>query len=74
MYRNKEGDPLNLVRMNGKEIASFEQFAKAEEVQGEYGGQIASFEWVWSPKGPGGRPMKIFNRETGAQDPFVQRA
>ena len=74
MYRNRAGGPLNLVRMNGKEIASFEQFARAEEVQGEYGGQIASFEWVWSPKGPGGRPMRIFNRETGEQDPFVQRA
>lgn len=74
MYKNKAGGPLNLVRMNGKEIASFEQFAKAEEVQGEYGGQIASFEWVWSPKGPGGRPMKMFNRETGEQDPFVQQA
>ncbi len=74
VYRNKAGGPLNLVRMNGKEIASFEQFAKAEEVQGEYGGQIASFEWVWSPKGPGGRPMKMFNRETGEQDPFVERA
>lgn len=73
-YLNKAGGPLNLVRMNGKEIASFEQFAKAEEVQGEYGGQIASFEWVWSPKGPGGRPMKMFNRETGEQDPFVQKA
>jgi enterochelin esterase-like enzyme len=45
MYRNKAGGPLNLVRMNGKEIASFEQFARAEGVQGEYGGQIASFEW-----------------------------
>lgn len=74
MYKNKSGGPLNLVRMNGKEVASFEQFAKAEEVQGEYGGQIASFEWVWSPKGPGGRPMKMFNRETGEQDPFVQQA
>jgi enterochelin esterase-like enzyme len=74
MYRNKVGGPLNLVRMNGKEVASFEQFARAEEVQGEYGGQIASFEWVWSPKGPGGRPMKEFNRETGEQDPFVQEA
>ena len=73
-YLNKAGGPLNLVRMSGKEIASFEQFAKAEEVQGEYGGQIASFEWVWSPKGPDGRPMKLFNRETGEQDPFVQRA
>ena len=74
VYKNKSGGPLNLVRMNGKEVATLEQFAKAEQVQGEYGGQFTSFEWVWSPKGPGGRPMKLFNRETGEQDPFVQQA
>jgi len=73
-YRTKDGRVLNLVRMNGKEIASVEQFAKAEEVQGEYGGQFASFEWVWSPKGPDGRPMKLFNRQTGELDPFVEKA
>ena len=73
-YRTKDGRVLNLVRMNGKEIASVEQFAKAEEVQGEYGGQFASFEWVWSPKGPDGRPMKLFNRQTGELDLFVEKA
>jgi enterochelin esterase-like enzyme len=73
-YRTKDGRVLNLVRMNGKEVASVEQFAKAEEVQGEYGGQFASFEWVWSPKGPDGRPMKLFNRQTGELDPFVEKA
>lgn len=73
-YRTTDGRVLNLVRENGKEIASLEQFAKAEQVQGEYGGQFASFEWAWSPRGPDGRPMKLFNRETGEQDPLVQRA
>jgi hypothetical protein len=73
-YRTKDGKPLNLVRMNGKDIASLEQFVKAEQVEGEYGGQYASFEWVWSPKGADGRPMKLFNRETGELDPFVVRA
>ncbi len=74
VYKNKSGGTLNLVRMNGKEVASFEQFARAEQVQGEYGGQIASFEWVWSPKGQDGRPVKMFNRETGEQNPEIQRA
>lgn len=73
-YRGKDGHPLNLVRMNGKDIATIEQFAKAERVQGEYGGQFASFDSVWSPRGIDGRPMKLFNRETGDQDPFVQQA
>ena len=73
-YRTAEGKERNLVRMNGKDLASFEQFAKQEEVQGEYGGQLASFEWVWSPKGPDGRPMRLFNRVTGVLNPEVQKA
>ncbi|HYK87648.1 MAG TPA: enterochelin esterase, partial [Acidobacteriota bacterium] len=69
-----DGKPRNLARGNGKELASIEQFARQEEVQGEYGGQMASFEYVFSPKGPDGRPMRLFNRITGEQDPAVQRA
>jgi S-formylglutathione hydrolase FrmB len=73
-YTNKDGKPKNLVRANGQDIASVEQFAKQEAVLGEYGGQFASFEWVWSPKGPDGRPMKLFNRDTGELDPAVEQA
>ncbi|MEE2913009.1 MAG: alpha/beta hydrolase, partial [Planctomycetota bacterium] len=29
------------------------------------GGQIGSFEWVFSPQGADGRPKKMFDRETG---------
>ena len=73
-YRKSDGTARNLVRRNGKELASFEEFVKQEEVAGDYGGQIASFEWVFSPRGPDGRPMKLFNRVTGEQDPVVQKA
>jgi hypothetical protein len=73
-YIGRDGRPLNLVRNKGKEIASFEQFVKQEEVLGPVGGQIASFEWVWSPKGPDGRPLQLFNRATGEQNPAVQDA
>jgi len=74
VYRRVDGTPRNLVRRNGKPIASLEEFVKREEILGEYGGQFASFEWVWSPRGLDGRPMKLFNRTTGEQDPFVQQA
>jgi S-formylglutathione hydrolase FrmB len=74
MYRKADGTARNLVRQHGKLVTSFEEFAKKEDVLGEYSGQMASFEWVWSPKGRDGRPMKLFNRETGDQDPFVQQA
>ena len=45
--------------------------ARAEAVLGPYGGQIASFEWVFSPRGKDGRPQQMFNRVTGAVDPDV---
>lgn len=72
-YHTREGNPKNLVRMGGRNLVSIEEFAKQEEVVGEYGGQFASFEWVWSPKGQDGRPMRLFNRVTGEQNPVVQR-
>jgi hypothetical protein len=64
-YRERDGSPKQLVRMGGKFIVSIEEFARQEAVTGEYGGQLASFEWVWSPRGQDGRPMKLFNRQSG---------
>lgn len=72
-YKRADGTDKNLVRSKGKELASIEQFVKQEEVQGPVGGQMASFDWVFSPKGPDGRPMQLFNRETGEQNPVVQK-
>ena len=40
----------------------------------EYGGQMYSFEAVLSPRGEDGRPMPLFDRETGAIDPVVAAA
>ncbi|WP_297221714.1 alpha/beta hydrolase-fold protein [Thermomonas sp.] len=71
VYRRADGTTIPLVRMNGKVVASFEQFAKIEAVTGPYGGQMASFEWVFSPRGADGRPMPLFDRRTGAVDPAV---
>src|SRR5262245_50071974 len=50
-YKTRDGKARNLIRMNGREISTIEEFARLEDVLGEYGGQLASFEWVWSPKG-----------------------
>ena len=70
-YRDAKGTPTPLVRDKGKLIATFEQFAKMERVIGPYGGQLASFEWVFSPKGPDGRPLQLYDRVTGKVDPQV---
>jgi hypothetical protein len=32
---------------------------------------MASFDWVFSPRGPGGRPEPMFDRTTGDVDPKV---
>ncbi len=65
VYRRPDGSAYPLVRDKGKVLATFEQFAKQEEVLGSYGGQIASFDWVFSPRGQDGKPEQMFNRETG---------
>ncbi|WP_027485532.1 alpha/beta hydrolase-fold protein [Rhodanobacter sp. OR87] len=71
VYRKPDGTPYPLVRDKGKVLASFEAFAQLERVLGEYGGQMASFEWVFSPRGADGRPLPMFDRDTGAVDPAV---
>ena len=71
VYRKADGSPYPLVRDKGKVLATVEQFAKLERVFGPYGGQLASFEWVFSPRGQDGRPEPMFNRDTGDVDPTV---
>ncbi|MGI4881263.1 MAG: alpha/beta hydrolase-fold protein [Janthinobacterium lividum] len=70
-YHDAAGKPLPLVRDKGKVIATLEQFARIERTLGPVGGQLASFDWVFSPKGADGRPMPMFDRATGAVDPVV---
>lgn len=70
-YRRDDGSAIPLVRDKGRLVATFEQFARLEEVVGPVGGQLASFEWVFSPRGADGRPVPMFDRGTGAVDPTV---
>jgi len=74
MYRTAASAARNVFRDAGKDVMSVEQLTRLEQVEGDYGGQLASFEWVFSPKGPSGAPMQLFNRITGELDPEVQKA
>jgi hypothetical protein len=67
-YRAENGSPRMFIRMDGKDTQSMEDLAKQERVLGDYGGQLASFEWVFSPRGKDGRPMPLFDRDTGNID------
>jgi hypothetical protein len=70
-FHRDDGSPLMFIRMGGKDTQSLEDLALQERVLGEYGGQLASFEWVFSPRGKDGRPMPLFDRGTGTIDPEV---
>lgn len=71
MYRKTDGSSYPLVRDKDVVKGTVEQFAGLERVLGEYGGQLASLEWVFSPRGKDGRPQPMFDRDTGAIDPAV---
>ena len=74
-YHDAQGKPWSLVRMGDQDnFMSLEDYAHQEAVVGPYGGQLASFEWVFSPRGNDGRPEPIFDRQTGAVDPEVAKA
>jgi len=70
-YRNSDGTPNPILRDQGQPRATMQQLAGLESVLGDYGGQLGSFEWVFSPRGPDGRPQHLFNRVTGDIDPDV---
>ena len=73
-YKGPGGEPRNIFRYKEKKVFSWHQFAHFARVVGEYGGQIESFEAVFSPRSEDGRPMELFDRETGAINPLVQKA
>lgn len=72
-YVDPDGKAIGLVRRNGKFVVSIKEFTERELSRGAYGGQIASFDAVFSPKGEDGRPMPMFDRKTGQIDAFVAK-
>jgi len=74
MYRRPDGSLRMLVRIGGRDTESLELVAKRERVLGDYGGQFASYEWVFSPRGEDGRPQQLFDRDTGVINPAVADA
>ncbi len=67
MYVGADGNERGLARRNGEIMLTYREFVAREEVLGP-GGQIHSFEAVFSPRLVNGEPMPIFDRETGEVD------
>ncbi|WP_339730365.1 alpha/beta hydrolase-fold protein [uncultured Gimesia sp.] len=70
MYRDAANQPRPLARMGQVPVLWYESFAKMEHVLG-HGGQLRSFEAVFSPRGKDGTPLKLYDRETGTIDSQV---
>ena len=71
MYRDANGAVRPLERGRGAVAMTIEQAARLEAVLGHDGGQLRSFEWVFSPRGRRNAPANLFDRETGNVDPAV---
>jgi S-formylglutathione hydrolase FrmB len=72
-FRDEEGERRPIARMGGRAVLFLDKFSKLEDVIGE-GGQLHSFEAVFSPLGPDGRPRPLWDRASGKVDPETAKA
>ena len=72
-YRRADGTPTRWSAITAARSPRSSNSRSWRRVLGAYGGQFASFDWVFSPKGPDGRPLQMFDRATGAVNPAIVR-
>jgi hypothetical protein len=73
MYVDPDGDRRPLGRVNNRAVIWYDSFTRMEDLLGP-GGQLHSFEAVFSPRGDDGRPKPLWNRATGVIDTAVAEA
>jgi S-formylglutathione hydrolase FrmB len=73
MFTDEAGVPRPIARIGGRPILYFKSFSHMETVMG-HGGQLGSFEAVFSPRGSDGNPQRLWDRETGKIDPDVAKS
>ncbi len=73
MFQDHEGKQRPIARAGTRPILFVEGFSKMEDVVGD-GGQLHSFEAVFSPLGPDGKPRPLYDRATGAVDTDVAKS
>ena len=72
-FKLADGSPRPVARRGNTAMVFNEPFSKMEEVLGD-GGQLASFEFVFSPLDDRGRPRRLWDRATGAVDHDAAKA
>jgi hypothetical protein len=72
MFTDDVGKPRPLARLNKQVVMYYKPFSDMEVVMGR-GGQLQSFEAVFSPRGADGQPAPLWNRTTGKIDHAVAK-
>jgi hypothetical protein len=73
MFTDGDGKKRPIARRGNTPSIYYQPFSDMEVVMG-HGGQLGSFEAVFSPRGPDGKPKPLWDRKTGAVDPEVAKA
>jgi hypothetical protein len=73
VFTDDKGALRPLAHQGKKILLHFKPFSDMEEVMG-HGGQLRSFEAVFSPKGADGQPLKLWDRQTGKVNTAVAKA
>jgi pimeloyl-ACP methyl ester carboxylesterase len=73
MFRDPQGARRPIARHGETPTLWFDTFSKMDDVLGR-GGQLRSFEAVFSPLDADGQPRRLWDRATGQIDPEVAKA
>ncbi len=73
LYFDEQGDRRPIARSGEQVLLWYESFGKMDDVLGR-GGQLRSFEAVFSPLDNDGLPRRLWDRTTGRIDPSVAQA
>lgn len=73
MFRDRAGERRPIARVGGEPRVFYDTFSQMEEVMGP-GGQLYSFEAVFSPLAADKTPAQLWNRKTGIIDMKVAEA
>jgi S-formylglutathione hydrolase FrmB len=73
VFTDEKGKPRPIARRGSQPVLFYKGFSDMEVVFGR-GGQLGSFEAVFSPRGTDGKPRPLWDRKTGAVDPEVARS
>jgi hypothetical protein len=73
LFVDEKGESRPLARRGKDVLVRYKPFSDMEVVMGR-GGQLFSFEAVFSPRGKDGKPAPLWDRTTGVIDPAIAKS